>query len=472
MLCVFLCSVSLLFIVARAVETEACLEDDPASFSTEGGGKCGEISLLQLKADLRPALPSGGRNSSAIALASDDLGTDVKDVETGGQGETKADYRSAWREAAGLLSANAATVNPHIRGNITFHSGAAIRGVVAQKEMPNGETLLRVPRRLQMTRESFPDLSFANLDVARECAGFSSDMIALAAAVAVERKKGNASFYHAYLHGLPDMDDYLAFHPRFMSATLQDDFAGLALTRDMAEAQVHDAKVQDCFAKWAEAQEPHLVAGLSSDDFSLALIQVRTRCYGLGASGLVGLVPASDLLNTAPSEKMNTIWDPLSGSSNDVFELTVTSDVRAGDELYDIYCEFCGNDGMMRIWGIYLEDNKNSPADSLHANCTQLRPATEAALDLASGKTADQTAPRCLAETVASPEQGPLRCSLARLSWESCSSVWGTKHASGAPMLVQDGSAMRLSAAEMVKRMDRSVIHGVDPAIVKGGRHP
>merc|ERR1719311_1197284 len=132
----------------------------------------------------------------------------------------------------------------------------------------------------------------------------------------------------------------------------------------------------------------------------------------------------------------------------------------------------------MKVWGIYLEDNTQKVADATRADCRQLRRATEDALDLgapgcaASGcgtGEARLTAPRCRAATSKSPEQGPLRCSLARLAWESCSASWDHEPAAKGAPLVQEDARERPGASDMVRLIERSAIHGVDPSLVRGG---
>merc|ERR1719161_3397614 len=90
---------------------------------------------------------------------------------------------------------------------------------------------------------------------------------------------------------------------------------------------------------------------------------------------------------------------------------------------------------MMEIWGLYLELNENplqTVADcNTHHEHTRgkfksLREASEAMLDMSGVDKAIKEgwkAPRCREELL-SVEQGPLRCSFARLAFEHCKQEW------------------------------------------------
>eukprot|EP00747_Dinoflagellata_sp_TGD_P065841 gnl/TRDRNA2_/TRDRNA2_154535_c2_seq1.p1 gnl/TRDRNA2_/TRDRNA2_154535_c2~~gnl/TRDRNA2_/TRDRNA2_154535_c2_seq1.p1 ORF type:complete len:102 (+),score=18.33 gnl/TRDRNA2_/TRDRNA2_154535_c2_seq1:382-687(+) len=99
----------------------------------------------------------------------------------------------------------------------------------------------------------------------------------------------------------------------------------------------------------------------------------------------------------------------------------------------------------MDMWGIFLEDNdfqNDTFSDGLGTvkpsqNCNAatkvngtaataatLRGVVEAALDLSLAVPDGILAPRCKPSTFTATEQGPLRCSLARLAWQGCGGEW------------------------------------------------
>lgn len=83
-------------------------------------------------------------------------------------------------------------------------------------------------------------------------------------------------------------------------------------------------------------------------------------------------------------------------------------------------------------------------------------------------------APRCKPEAVMNSDQGPIRCNLARLAWEYCSSTWGHKEApsdrppSVASSLLEEhtGHSPAFSFAELAKMYDRSARHSLHPDLI------
>merc|ERR1719161_1601170 len=139
---------------------------------------------------------------------------------------------------------------------------------------------------------------------------------------------------------------------------------------------------------------------------------------------------------------------------------------------------------MMATWGVYLEDNGNPLKLKAHCNAKadpskpnkhgkfgSLKQAAEAMLDLKGVELARKegwTAPRCRSG-LSCMDQGPMRCSIARLAFEHCKQEWGylgslvpeyafihhkskTKHRASDISLVADQSS-------------RSYIHGVHPML-------
>merc|ERR1719313_1516254 len=125
---------------------------------------------------------------------------------------------------------------------------------------------------------------------------------------------------------------------------------------------------------------------------------------------------------------------------------------------------------MLQVWGIYLEDNPNKLKTGLSAEeCAKLKKPALRALNVTS-LSQGWTAPRCHMATL-KEKAGPLRCSMARLSWEYCSGSWGKVS------LAQLKSSRRrrrsltvssstTSASLLAYATDMSFIHSVHPSLL------
>lgn len=376
----------------------------------------------------------------------------------------------AWSETAAWLAANGAEVDSLLRANVTSHGGASIRGVVSGARLGPAETLLRVPRKLWLTLEHFPELQRANLSKVPACVdlpgtGKGCSALKEVAAIAAETRKGDASFFAPYLRTLPTLAEIRSFHPLYAGTPIVADFGALSIVTYALRVQFSDNQTRDCFEAWRRSPErPSALAGLSWGDYELALAWFRTRSYSVGL-GEGALIPGSDLLNTAKRRSLNTAWSPDGG----VFTLRTSASVPAGAELFDTYCSTCDNERMLTNWGVYLEDNPNALSDNKtklidcdavnflpgEGTADTLREAAEAALDLSPTALSEARAegwrsPRCR-RTLASP-QGPLRCSLARLAWEYCGRQWGSNASvppamTPATLLQQTGRRLRRGTA-------------------------
>lgn len=340
-----------------------------------------------------------------------------------------------WLNVAAWIDSNGGYVEPTIKSNMTSHSGLSIRGIVSGKALRPGKPVLFIPKKLWLTLDKFPDLQQSPLEHLQQCGAplqkHHLNMVKMAGALARETRKGNASFYHVYISGLPTMDDFRSFHPRFMRDDVQEDFGGLAMTADATELKKFDVKLKDCFQSWTKVPNSP-VAGITSDDMELALMQYRTRTFDSGK--YPSMVPGADFLNTDKPVLVNTIWQV----KDDNFKVDmIRGGVGPGTELFYMYCKTCDNDKLVGIWGLYLEGNENpvqTAADCAaqvatlrHGKFKSLRQASEAMLNLSDVPAASgsgKRVPRCRKEALSS-EQGPLRCSLARLAWEHCAAEWG-----------------------------------------------
>lgn len=345
-----------------------------------------------------------------------------------------------WLKISAWIRSNGGHVESTVRGNMTSHSGFSIRGIVSEKTGQPAQPVLAVPKKLWLTLDNFPDICEFPLESLPKCGHPLQKshliLIKTAGAIALETKKGNASFYHVYLGGLPRLDEFRSFHPRFMGADVQEDFTGLPITGIAQELQLFDVQLRECFQSWTKVPNS-IVAGITLDEIQLAMIQYRTRTFDI-VGKFPSMIPGADFFNTEKPILVNTVWQV----TNSSFQVNaIAGKVKAGSELYYMYCKKCDNTKYMAIWGLYLEGNEN-PMQTPAANCAahvdesqplrhgkfrSLREASEAMLDLNSASAPTEMgsiAPRCR-QAALSSSQGPLRCSFARLAWEHCALEWG-----------------------------------------------
>lgn len=370
---------------------------------------------------------------------------------------------AGWSQIVTWVSSNGGWVDPSLQESMTFHGGAEIRGIISTKSLLGQSLVLEVPQKLWFTLDHFPELQRAPLEGIGECEPGKDelDRMKLAAAIALETKKGDASFHSAHLRMCPTFKEFRSFHPRLMDASLLAAFSALPIVASTRQVQAQDEKRLRCFRKWQQSPGSPVV-GVSWDDMLTAYLQIQTRGHHVGGTPV--LIPAADMMNTAKEQDLNTQWG-VDGSGGlvawadgilDSLKAAVASDpqerkfkirtkdsVYAGHEMYEHYCPDCDNSKMMERWGVYLEDNPNAlrgtPLDCAAqsgkaargrnaSTPSSLRAVAEAALDLDDVATAGsqgRLAPRCRRETLTASDRGPLHCSLARLAWEHCAVAWG-----------------------------------------------
>jgi len=362
------------------------------------------------------------------------------------------DGKDAWASTTAWMIANGAIVHPGLRSNMTSHGGAHIRGVITDSKLVGGEALLQVPRKLWIVIDNFPEVEKANV-TKLQCANMKpSDLETMKAevALALETRKGNASFYYPYIRSLPTLGDFKSFHPRWVTTALAVEFGTLPIVKYGKMQQLFDTHVKACFQSWQ--RNPGDLNGLvqlSWQDMELAISQFRTRTYGV-ANGVSALIPGSDLLNTGSGPELNTNYAP----AQDTFTLRAAKSVLPGSELYDPYCPNCENGNMMANWGVFLENNPTQLRWKDYVRCSTaydegraLRKAAESALDVNLKLMASEgwNSPRCRTATTADQPQGPLRCSLARMAWEFCGNQWVDKQVTS---LVRSPSALEMVLAQ------------------------
>jgi len=341
---------------------------------------------------------------------------------------------STWSELSQWLTNNGGWYQDSIQSDYKLHGGAKIRGLVLESGSFMGSTLLEIPRHLWLELHFWPHLAETSLSHLSSCNGLDEKEIhrlKFASGLATETAKGDSSQHAMYLRHLPTLSDYQSFHPSFMNAALQQDFLALPTVGFAQTTQTSEAQMKGCFLAWkSEPQSP--VQNVKWEDITLGLSHLRNRGFIVEHDPI--MVPVVDLINTERSDLVNAQVD----FNMDVVSLVTTSTwVGSDEELLYGYCNTCDNEVMLSQWGVYLEENTNAlPAEhtvdceghgnlnSTNASSTSAKSLKEvslAALDL--GSYSEGNVPRCK-KSVFSEEQGALRCSLARLSYEYCGSQW------------------------------------------------
>lgn len=365
----------------------------------------------------------------------------------GSRGQT--DTKSAWLELSQWLDNKGGWVQSSIKSDFTNHGGAMIRGLVLTTSSFMGTTLIEVPRHLWLELSFWPEIEKASLAHHSTCNDLSdSEMhrLKFASGLALESRKGNASEHSTYLRHLPQLNEYKSFHPSFMNAQLQEDFRSLPVVEFAKRTQEDEARMKACFMSWKNDPQSS-VKHVNFEEVESGLSHLRNRGFIVENHPL--MVPVLDLINTEQSELVNADVH----FNMDVVSLVVSSTWLGNtDELLYGYCQTCDNDVMLSQWGVFLESNANSLPTDHKVDCQGTRAATNtssghtgnlqkaasSALDLQQYQ--EGMVPRCKADTFKS-EQGPLRCSLARLAWEYCGQSWMQK-----PGALQVGNGTSSSA--------------------------
>jgi len=381
----------------------------------------------------------------------------------------------AWSQVTKWMRLNGAEIDQHLVGSATSHGGNTIRGVVSNVGLPVKEVLLKIPYKLWFVSDHFPDIHNASLDKVEGCGDMTEQehqRLKTAAALAVEARKGNGSFFHTWISTLPTLQDFKAFHPMLSGDHVIKDFGVTPPVQLALSQQARDRDIGWCFDSWKSMKGSPIAHIEWEDDMQLAFANVRTRTYSTAMGH--AMIPGADLLNTGPGTSLNSDWDVSKG----IFSITLVSPAAERQEVYDVYCVACNNYRMLSIWGVYMEDNKNLVNDGSarfrSLNCSSrtwggrrtLRAVVEEALDVSDHGLVlakNFTSPRCKKEALAPQrEQGPLRCSLARLTWEYCSAAWG--YSTTEPKLAP--SKFDLGQLKEAALIDRSARHGVHPELL------
>lgn len=344
---------------------------------------------------------------------------------------------SFWPDIAQWLVGKGGWVQDGIHSDLTMHGGAEIRGLVADSGAFMSTTLLEIPRSLWLELRFWPDLEKTSLAHLRNCDDLSKSEVhrlKFATGLALETRKGDASQHSLYFRNLPSLSEYESFHPSFMSSTLKEDFRSMPVVDFARKTQEDEARMQGCFANWQNEPQSS-VKDVHWEEIQNGLSQLRNRGFIVESSPI--LIPVVDLINTAPSDSLNA---DVHFNMDSVSLIVDTAWLGSGQELLYGYCTTCDNNIMLSQWGVFLEGNTNPLPAEHKVDCKGKHSATNgspggrrqksledvalAALDMDNYH--EGRVPRCKQSTFAS-EQGPLRCSLARLAWEYCGSFWTQK---------------------------------------------
>eukprot|EP00929_Paragymnodinium_shiwhaense_P033187 TRINITY_DN18268_c1_g1_i1.p1 TRINITY_DN18268_c1_g1~~TRINITY_DN18268_c1_g1_i1.p1 ORF type:complete len:720 (-),score=182.24 TRINITY_DN18268_c1_g1_i1:344-2422(-) len=333
----------------------------------------------------------------------------------------------AWQAVVNWMRSQGAEVREGIVGRlITQGSTEGVRGLLTERAFDKDVPLFRVPRKLWMEASKFPAVSdaFQRAEACRSL-GVPPNHFKLSMAIALEVKKGEDSFWGPWLKMLPSLEDFQERHPYLAGEELQKEFGELPLMKVVhAGWQFNIERTKECFEDWRSV-EGSPGADLSWEEALHGYMMVVTRSFR-GHDQATVIVPGTDMANTAANSDVNSMYS----FTNDMewFEVNGWQSTAADKEVFLGYCRECDNEYTMGYWGYFLEDNTNTLTDlePLDCDAAGLRESALPLLDLGTVNL-DIRAPRCSPDALdKSPAaQRPLRCALARLTFESCAASWG-----------------------------------------------
>ena len=341
---------------------------------------------------------------------------------------------NAWDELASWLvdprpslSDAAGFAKPGLSLTPTEHAGASIRGLLTTSRVATGEQLLRIPHTKCFSPRS-GNLSslppFNGEPPSLSCLPQRS-ILAGAVMLAYEMERLPPSRFAPYFRMFPTVAQYERYLPSRAPIEALRGFSALPLVNHSGYATLAARdRHKRCFDQLPSIPLGHDKGAplLHWEAVDRALVIIKTRAYSHTKSA--DRLCVADLANTEVERKLNTKW---SFNSKDEFVLVSSKPIEAGDEIYEPYCSYCANNMMLWRWGVYFEDNLNLIPKRRHPNgvdCSKLRGVTEGILDLereASALASKWTSPRCRHAAIL---DSPVRCLLARLSWETCAHRW------------------------------------------------
>lgn len=328
--------------------------------------------------------------------------------------------QSSWAELTRWMRDHGASVHGSLRASWVLRGGAKIRGVVSDSSINAGTLLMIVPKTLWISSDTSAQLADATLP--DNCSLGNPSHMKLAVTLALLEKGIGDTSWLPYMRMQPTRADFSAFFPSAAGPSVFADFGSLPVLHDLSlGAPFNDPVTKSCFEMW-RSMPASPVARLAWDEVSLNLLRVQTRAYSC-EQGIACVVPGADLFNTDINARVNAEWD----FTNGAFYLRASHDVGIGDEILLEYVPECDNEGLLSVWGVYLEASpfrldKEAVVDCSYAwsadgnaNATvgSVREAAMAMLDVDASPKALQagwTAPRCDNTAVASTPHGPARC--------------------------------------------------------------
>jgi hypothetical protein len=281
-----------------------------------------------------------------------------------GNGEADAEGEALFK----WMHAHGAYVHAGLMIGPTSHGGLQIRGAKTRKAVAKGELLVRVPRNMWLDMNSLAPVHASHFEKHEACEG-EEENILLAAGLALEAQKGDASFLAPMIQMLPGIADFREFHPFLAEDAILADFGELPLLQHLRKGYQADINSLDaCFKAW-KAEPTSRVTSLNLEDLIAARYQFKTR----GFAGSTGALPAFlDLPNTGLPSEANIKHDFVGG----MFEMRAVKAIPAGGEIINRYCADCDNEMMLAGWGVYLEKNNQgfeSIAQHFFYSCPQQR---------------------------------------------------------------------------------------------------
>lgn len=317
-------------------------------------------------------------------------------------------------------------IHPALRINDTQHAGATIRGVITTEDLPAGTRIIKVPNACLAKWDRppgwEPKAATKKLREAKqnsECWTNKGLRMGLLFAVgcAMERRKGNASFYAPHYDSFTSVSDFKAILPRFADEATMKTFGEKS---EMWKSNVQTAVARWCLRVWTETDND--LAVLPWEDVEDCLVNYETRNYLLSVPPYTDMANTDSNVNAAHSYKMEKSEGSKVAERFGIVHTLIP--IPAGSEVTISYCSYCHNYEMVTKYGIYLEGNPNRITHYTTSWCSKLKKVALALLE--DDRTSDvavpgQTAPRC---KQVHGEQAPLRCNLARLAWEHCGCKW------------------------------------------------
>lgn len=224
------------------------------------------------------------------------------------------------------------------------------RHVRAARDVAAGEIVLRVPRRLLITRE-VARTSDIGAEIAASGGPLRSQHNVMAAFLLQEERRPGSRFA-PYLASLP-----AAFptSPLFFSA------ADLALLRGSFTARlIEERKATLARDHRAVCKRAPSLAPLSQGTFLRARLAVVTRVFGItvGGEATSALVPMADMMNHREPPDVGWTYD----DDTESFVMVAFRPMAAGQPVHDSYGRKC-NSRFFVHYGFVLEDNPDNEAE-------------------------------------------------------------------------------------------------------------